>query len=221
LTTYNPGTSTTGTTPNGLDPRLLRITIDVNGVPRQFENLYISAVGVKYANPLMDECEITIYNLDKATRDYILTETSPYNRNRQIKKITVEAGRVSYGYFVVFTGNVIYSAVTQPPDVGVVLRCLTGVAFNSDIFTVNQPATTTAEEIANAIAQDLDVYLQFQATNKEVNNYAYTGSALQQIAALASLGQYNVFLDGESLIMKDPNTYNGHGRGSGIYRNGC
>ena len=103
-----------------LDPRIVRLSLEVNGKIKVYENLFIAAVGVKYANPLQDEAEITIYNLDKATQDYILTETSPYNANRTPKTVILEAGRQSYGTSVIYIGNIIYSSVTQPPDVGVV-----------------------------------------------------------------------------------------------------
>ncbi len=53
--------------------------------------------GTKYGNSLQNECVVTIDNLDKQTQDYLLTETSPYNKNRTPKTVTVRAGRESYG----------------------------------------------------------------------------------------------------------------------------
>lgn len=185
-----------------LDPRIVRLSLEVNGKVKVYENLFIAAVGVKYANPLQDEAEITIFNLDKATQDYILTETSPYNANRTPKTIILEAGRQSYGTSVIYVGNVIYSSVTQPPDVGVVLRCLTGNTLKGSIISRVQPGTSTLSQISNAVAQDLDVFLRFQTTDKNIANYVYAGAALQQIEALASLGHLDVFLDGDSLVVK-------------------
>ena len=185
-----------------LDPRIVRLSLEVNGKIKVYENLFIAAVGVKYANPLQDEAEITIYNLDKATQDYILTETSPYNANRTPKTVILEAGRQSYGTSVIYTGNIIYSSVTQPPDVGVVLRCLTGNTLKGSIISRVQPGTATLSQISNAVAQDLGVFLRFQTTDKNISNYVYAGAALQQIEALASLGHLDVFLDGDSLVVK-------------------
>jgi hypothetical protein len=189
-------------TQSELDLRIVRLKLEVNGVIKTYENLFISAVGVKYANPLQDEAEIILYNLDKATQDYILTETSPYNLNRTPKTVILEAGRQSYGTSVIYVGNIIYSSVTQPPDVGVILRCMTGNTLKGSIISRTQPGTTTLEQIANAVGQDLDVFVNFQAENKDISNYVYAGAALQQIEALSALGNLNVFLDGDSLVVK-------------------
>ena len=186
-----------------LDARLVTLQIQVNDKVKTYNNLFISAVGVKYANPLQNEAEITIYNLDKATQDYILTETSPYNYNGQPKTVTLLAGRVSYGTTVIYSGNIIYSAVTQPPDIGITLKCLTGNQLKVQTLSRFQPANTQLSIIAAAVAQDIDARLVFEATDKPVNNYSYSGSSLGQIEYLAALGQLNVFLDNGTLIVKN------------------
>lgn len=186
-----------------LDPRLVSLNIEVNGKIKTYQNLFISAVGVKYANPLQNEAEITIYNLDRATQDYILTETSPYNANWTPKSVTLEAGRQSYGTTVIYMGNVVYASITQPPDVGITLKCLTSNFLKSSIVARTQPGTTTLQQIAQAVAQDTNLLLEFQATNKDVSNYSYAGSTVQQIEALAALGAYNVFIDDDKLIVKN------------------
>jgi hypothetical protein len=188
---------------SALDPRIVKLTIEVNGRVKTYQDLFISAVGVKYANPLQDEAEITIYNLDAETQNYILTETSPYNANQSPKTVTLEAGRESYGTTVIYKGNIIYSSVTQPPDVGVILRCLTGNYLKTQTLARYQPATTTLSQIASAMAQDLNTTLLFQATDKPIVNYSYTGAALQQLELLAAMGQLNVYIDGDILVVKN------------------
>jgi len=194
------------TTNTMLDERIVSISIEVNGKIKTYENLFISATGVKYGNPLQNECEITIYNLDRATQDYILTETTPYNFNKTRKTLILKAGRKSYGTTVIFVGNIVYSSVTQPPDVGVTLKCLTSNYLKTTVITRNQPATTTLEQITSAIAQDLGVRAQFQATNKTIGNYNFAGASLQQLELLAAMGQLNVFIDDDTLVVKDAGT---------------
>jgi hypothetical protein len=186
-----------------LDQRIVRLSFEVNGQIKTYENLFIAGVGVKYANPLQNEAEITIYNLDKATQDYIITETSPYNANYSPKSVILEAGRESYGTTIIYQGNIIYAGITQPPDIGVVLKCLTGNFLKTSIISRTQPGTSTLEQVSKAVAEDTNLLLTFQARDKQISNYAYAGSALQQIATLASLGQLNVFIDNDSLIVKD------------------
>ncbi len=188
---------------SAIDPRIVSLSIEINGQVKTYENLFISAVGVKYANPLQNECEITIYNLDPNTQDYILTETTPYNFNKTEKIVTLYAGRQSYGTTVIFVGNIVYASITQPPDLGVTLRCLTSNWLKTSVFAANQPATTTLEQIANAIAKNINVYLQFEATNKTIGNYSFAGSSLQEVEFLAQMGQLDVFIDDDTLVVKD------------------
>jgi hypothetical protein len=186
-----------------MDERIVSLSIEVNGKLKTYTNLCITAVGVKYMNPIQDQAEITIYNLDKATQDYLLTETSPYNFNRTPKTVILQAGRKSYGSSVIYRGNIIYCGVTQPPDIGVSLRCLTGNFYKNFIISRTQPGTATLEQLSTDLAQSVNAQLSFEATNKNIASYAYSGSRVQEIENLAALGQLDVFLDGNILVVKD------------------
>lgn len=186
-----------------LDPRIVKVTIEVNGVLRTYQGIAITASGTKYANSLQNECEITLSNLDRATQDYILTETSPYTLNRTPKTVTLEAGRQSYGTAVIYRGNVISSSVSQPPDIAVTLRCLTGNFFKGNILSRSQPGQVTYLQASKQVATDLGMILNFQANDKNLGNYSYSGSALKQVDHLSSVGGTNVFIDDNTLIVKN------------------
>ena len=189
---------------SSLDPRLVRVTININNKTTIFNQpLFITANGTLYANSLQDECDVTILNLDRHTQDYILSETSPYNPNKTAKIITVEAGRESYGYTTIYTGNIAYALLSQPPDTGIILKCLTGNFLKGNIITRNQPGQTTLKQITSQIAADLNAVLNFQATDKNITNYQYSGSALKQIDFVAGLGGVNIFLNNGTLIIKN------------------
>src|SRR6185295_12501760 len=106
-----------------LDERIVRVGIEVNGSLKIYEGLAITATGTKYANANQNECEIKIANLDHMTREYILTETSPFNKNKTPKVLTLEAGRKSTGVSTVFVGNISQSSPSQPPDIALTLKC--------------------------------------------------------------------------------------------------
>jgi hypothetical protein len=186
-----------------LDPRVIEVSIQVNGRLNTYSQLAITASGTKYANALQNECELTIYNLDKATQDYLLTETSPYNLNRTPKLVIIKAGRQSYGTALIYTGNIIYSKVTQPPDIGITLKSLTGNFLKGNILSRSYASGTPLSVISNQLAMDTQTALQFQATNKNIGNYSYSGSLLNQVGHLAGLGNYNVFIDNNTLVVKD------------------
>lgn len=188
-----------------LDPRIVKLSIEVDGQLKTYDGLYITASGTKYANSNQNDCEIKIANLDQVTRNYILTETSPFNANRTPKKVIVEAGRVSYGVSKIFEGNIIMSSPSQPPDIAVTIKALTGNFQKGNIISRTQNAVTPLSQIAKGVANDLGATLDFQATDKNISNYAYNGGALKQIDALGSAGAVDVYLDNDVLVVKDIN----------------
>ena len=189
---------------NSIDQRIINVSIQVNGVTKIYGYpLMIRATGTKYANALQNEAEIILTNLDRETQDYILTETSPYNLNRTSKQVTLSAGRQSYGAATIYIGNIIVSRVTQPPDIGVVLKCLTGNFIKGNILSRNQPGQATLKQIASQIAQDTNTLLNFQATDKNISNYNFAGASSNQVALLNTFGGINAFIDDNTLVVKN------------------
>lgn len=187
-----------------LDPRIIKLSIEVNGRIKTYSSpFYIKATGTKYANALQNECEVILANLDRETQDSILTDTTPYNLNRTPKTIILEAGRVSYGTAVIYRGNIVTSHVTQPPDVGIVLKCLTGNFIKGNILTRNQPGSATLNQISSQIAQDTGTILNFQATDRNIANYNFSGAAPNQISLLTTMGGINAFIDDNALVVKN------------------
>jgi hypothetical protein len=188
-----------------IDPRIVRVGIEVDGQIKYYEGLNIVASGTKYANANQDECEVQISNIDKATRNYILTETSPFNKNRKRKKLIVEAGRQSYGASRIFVGDIVTSTVSQPPDITITLKALTGNFTKGDIIARNQPSQMSLKKISEQVARDLGVTLDYQAKEKNIGNYSFNGGALKQIDKLGQAGGVNAYLDGDVLVVKDYN----------------
>ena len=190
---------------NEFDPRIVRVGIEVNGAIKTYENVYLSASGTKYANSNQNEAEVNLVNLDTDTRNFILTETSPFNKNRTQKKVYVYAGRKSYGTFLVYSGNIITSVPSQPADIWLTLKCLTGNYQKGNIVARNKPATATLKDIATQIASDIGSSLNFQATDKQIGNYTFTGSALKQIDKLGEMGSVRAYQDNDTLTVQDMN----------------
>lgn len=188
-----------------LDPRIVRVGIQIGSQLKTYEGLSVTANGTKYANANQDDCEVKIANLDKATRDYILTETSPFNKNKQPKKLTVDAGRVSYGTARIFTGDIVSANISQPPDITLTIKALTGNYAKGNIIARNQPSQIGLRKIAEQVAKDLGVSLDYQAKDKSISNYSFTGGALKQIDKLGDTGGVNVYLDDNVLVVKDYN----------------
>lgn len=188
-----------------LDPRLLRIGVEIGGRLKQYEGLDIKVSGTKFANANQNECEVKIANLDEATRDYLLTESSPFNKNTQRKILTVEAGRISTGYSLVFTGDITNVSGGQPPDITLTIKAKTADYAKGEIIATSQPGVAPLRNIAAQVAQNLGLALDFQATPKQIANYSFTGSAAKQVEQLGVMGRVNAYIDDNTLVVKDFN----------------
>lgn len=188
-----------------LDPRLLRVGIEVNGKVNVYEGLAITAKGYKSGSFVQNECTITIANLDKSTRDYLMTEGNPFTRNRDNTwpKIIVECGRESFGYFVLFKGDITSVGSSQPPDITTTIRALTLNHFKGSMVSHTAKPNTPVSEVAQQVADDMGLSLQFSATDKLVSNWNYTGAAAKQIQKLYYFGDYDAYVDDDILVVND------------------
>lgn len=184
------------------DPRIVRVGIEIDGAVKTFEDLAIVARGVKYACPILSECEVKIFNLTRHDRDYLLTTSSPYRIPRTPKSMFLEVGRKSTGAFRLFTGHVIACNPTPPPDIGITLKSLTASFFLGALVARNQAETAPLSAISRSVAGDLGLSLDFQAADKHINNYSYSGAALRQLDKLAESGGVDAFIDNDKLIVK-------------------
>ena len=186
------------------DDRIVRVSVEISGALKVYESpLKIVATGNKYANSLQNDAQIDVFNLSKSDRDFLLTETSPYNKNRTPKIIVLEAGRVSTGTSVIFKGNIASCAPTQPPDIGLRFKCLANMFLKGKMVSAQQGGSVPLSRIAGGVAGDLGVGLNFQAQDRNISNYAFTGGALKQLDELSSAGAVDVFIDGNTLVVKD------------------
>jgi hypothetical protein len=193
-----------------VDPRRIRIGIEVSGQINWYErdpvtgrSLNIKVSGTKFANPLQNECTATISGLSTRTRDYILTETSPFNSNRTPKRLIVEAGRISTGVFRLFIGDINSAEPSSPPDVNVVLKAKTQSAQAGNIVAVSGQALAKLSAVSQRVAQEIGMGLDFQAMDKNISNFSFTGAALKMVDLLQQAGNVRAFIDDESLIVKD------------------
>jgi hypothetical protein len=184
------------------DPRIVRLGIEVAGRLKWYEGLAISASGTKYANALENECDIDVYNLSRETRDYLLTETSPYNHNPGRKKVILEAGRASTGAYRIYEGDITEATVSQPPDICLSIKSKTGQYDKGELVARSHPASDLSA-IAKGVARDLGLALVFEATDKKIDNYSFTGGKLGQVAKLGQAGGVDAYVDDGTLVVKD------------------
>jgi hypothetical protein len=100
-----------------LDRRIIRVGFEIRGQLKIYDGMAITASGTKFANANQNSCEIAIANMDATTRDYLLTECSPFNKNATPKRMRLDVGRESYGTFTLFEGDFTYATLGQKSTV--------------------------------------------------------------------------------------------------------
>lgn len=186
-----------------VDQRRLRVGVEVSGQMREYEGLAITAQVNKGATDTENTAEITLTNLSRDVRNFLLTETSPFNKNRTPKRVYVDAGRVSSGLSRVFIGDVVSASPTQPPDIGLTLSAQTGHYAKGDLVARTGAAKEPLSAIARRVADDLGVRLVFEAQDKLIANWSFSGALPRQIRALGAAGAVDAFHDDAALVVKD------------------
>lgn len=190
-----------------LDQRILRVGVTINGQLNIFEDLAIQVQGSKYASATQNETVIKIANLNKDQRDFLATEGTPLNRVKNIprQQVFVEAGRESTGTAKIFSGDILLVNPSQPPDIWTTIRAITGQFQKGNIISTNEPDLSNLSTIAQKAANSLNVSLEFQADDKQIGNYGFTGAAEKQINKIQQSGNVDAFLDDDVLVVKNAN----------------
>lgn len=196
---------------NAFDARIVQARIEFPDDVLTFEGLSIYASGRKYLATLQNTCDCTILNLTKEHRNYILSRTSPLNVPRQLIRMSLIVGRESYGTFTLFNGYIALSSATQPPDIGITLTALTNGFEVGNILSDNQSPLTQLSAIAAQIASNNNLTLDFQATDKQIENYSYNGASAYQIQDLNDMGDVIAFVDNDVLTVVNAGSGNNNG----------
>ena len=193
-----------------IDPRLLQVEFDndtetrIYGTGHDELSIAISVQGTKFANANQGECTISLTNLSRTQRDYLLTEGSPFvNDNRNNKTIRVRVGRVSTGLSLLYEGGIFRTQVSQPPDQTVTIRCLTKQFEKGIITSQSFSGTVPLREIATQIATSINAGLQFEATDQMISNFSFTGSTTKLVDKLNEVNGIQAYVDTRTLIVID------------------
>lgn len=190
---------------DAIDPRVVRLSVEIDGQFKVFQGEFdINARGRKTANALENTCEVKISNLTKYDRDYILTATSPFIANRRSpKRMIVEAGRESGSLVRLFYGDITSSQITQPPDIGLTLRFQTSAHKKGIIVARSGGETQLLSSLAKGVAADLGTSLTFEADDRPIANYAFSGAVPRQVDALGAAGGVDAYVDDTVLVVKN------------------
>jgi hypothetical protein len=188
-----------------IDLRLLRASINFDNQTTVYDNLAIQAVGSKTASPTENTTTVKIANIKNETLNNILTNSSPFVKesDRVRQSIKIEAGRVSTGLSTVYIGDITQVSMTQKPDVWAVIKASTAQFFKGDYVTVVGGQVNTVNSISEIVAGQLGLSLKFEADDKEITNYSFSGSPTKQMRLIEQLGTYDAYIDDDELVVKN------------------
>lgn len=164
---------------------------------------FISASGAKFVDVTQNECTLAVGNLSRDLRNALATNLTPFDYNQQRKSMQVWAGRVSTGMFLRYQGDIISAVPSQPPDIIMSIRSKTMQFFKNDIVAQSYAVTAPLSQIASDTAKSLGVNLRFEASERNISNYAYSGSATGQVQRLGALGPIDAYVDDGTLVCKN------------------
>lgn len=185
------------------DLRRIRFGIEISGRINWYEGLRVRAGGTKFANAQQNECTLTVSGLSMSTRDHLLTETSPFNSNRTPKRLIIEVGRVSTALFRIFIGDIVSAEPSAPPDVDVIIKAKTQSSQAGNVVAIASGPISKLSAISQRVADEIGLGLDFQALDKNISNFSYTGAALKMVNLLQDSGGVRAFIDDETLIVKN------------------
>jgi len=177
------------------------VTIDTSLDPKNPP--FIVANGSKFVDVTQNECSVQIGNLSRTLRNSLATNLTPFDYNQARKSMQVWAGRVSTGMFLRYQGDIVSATPTQPPDIIMNIRSRTMQFYKNDLVAQSYSVTAPLSQISKDIAQRLGLNLQFEATDRNIGNYAFTGSATGQVQRLQTLGAIDAYVDDNTLVCKN------------------
>lgn len=190
---------------SAFDGRLVEVGLQFkDGTNYSFnQDFAIYASGTRFTNANQASCELTLFNLTRALRDTIITASSPFGNRANLPTLSLKIGRESYGTFLLYMGDVISANILQPPDVGIKFRALTNNLLQGAIAASQQPPMAPLSQISKSVADSTNSKLDFQAQDKQIGNFSFTGTPIDGVKKLNDCGNVISFCDNDTLVVLD------------------
>lgn len=186
-----------------LDPRVVKVGIQIGDELKTYEDLAIYATGSKFTNLNQGQAEVTLINLNRDERERLMTECSPFNSNPDQKSVIIECGNESTGTSVLYQGDIFRVSVTGKPDIGLTLKCLTGNYRKESVVATSFDKSASFIDIAKKAAEDAALNFSFEGITKNIGNFVFSGSAFDQIKSINDLTDDDVYIDNNELVVKE------------------
>lgn len=185
-----------------MQQRKLRIGIELHGKLNVYDSAHMSIKVVKSCDTKQNQAQVNILNLTPDHQDYLVTECSQWNPHQSPKIFTIEMGN-EHGLERIFVGEAISAVSTPPPDRMLTLKSRTGESARFLWGGISAGRSTRLSQLAQMIAEEFKLTLQFEATDKMIGNFTHNGVMYDQLKRLEGVGDVDVFVNDTQLVVKD------------------
>lgn len=190
------------------DPRVLTVEIEFESGSRVFAGpMSIRVGGSKTISSTQNQATITISNVSKDTRDYIMSNCNQaLAMNYKVRRVRVRAGRESYGQWNVFVGDIVSANVTQPPDITITLRCVTNAVDRSKWWSFANTGPITLEKIVQEAAASLGLAYRIDSAvdkSKVIPRFTFNGPMVAIIIRIQELANVRAYVDDDTIVITD------------------
>lgn len=188
------------------DPRILSVELEFDDQSLVYTGpMGISVQGSKSVSSMQNSATITISNLTKEHRDYILTNCNQkLAANYKVRRVRVKVGRESFGDWQLFMGDIVSANITQPPDVKIVLKCLTNAVDRTQWWAFANTGAVSLETLVQETAAIMG--LSYRIDDRvdramTIPHFTFNGPAAAMIVRLSEMANLRVYCDDDTLVV--------------------
>lgn len=184
--------------------------ITANGQAKRLDGIDIQFQVEKHLGAVMNEANITIYNLTREDIEYLTTFTSQWIAYQQRKRIRIFAGYEDTSVGLIFDGDIVEALPSMPPDIALRCKARSGAYNNSTMISKSITEPIAVKDLLQQAGSWTGLTINdHTTTDKKVNGFYYTGSVTQLIGQLNDIPDIIAYEDDGTLWVvdkKDTNT---------------
>lgn len=178
--------------------------ITANGQAKRLDGIDIQFSIEKHMGAVMNEANVTIYNLTREDIEYLTTFTSQWIAYQQRKRLRIFAGYTDTSVGLIFDGDIIEALPSMPPDIALRCKARSGAYNNSTMISKSVTEPITTKDLLKQVGSWTGLTVNdHTTTDRKIGGFYYTGSATQLIGQLNDIPDIIAYEDDGSLWVVD------------------
>lgn len=178
--------------------------ITANGQAKRLSDIDIQFSIEKHMGAVMNEANITIYNLTREDIEYLTTFTSQWIAYKQRKRIRIFAGYSDTSVGLIFDGDIIEALPTIPPDIALRCKARSGAYNNSTMISKSVTEPIYVKDLLKQAGSWTGLTINdHTTTDRKIGGFYYTGSVTQLIGQLNDIPDIIAYEDDGNLWVVD------------------